>query len=52
MFDTEQFSDRCLHDDLPQFRSMDDFEEAGRAHATTDAHGHNAVLCLPSPPLD
>src|SRR6516162_9708524 len=34
------------------FRSMDDFEQARRAHAATDAHGHHAVFRLAPPALD
>jgi hypothetical protein len=31
---------------------MDDFKQTRRAHAATDAHGHDTVLCLSSPSLD
>src|SRR5215813_2418635 len=36
----------------PRFRSMDDFEQAGGAHAATDAHGHHAVFGLAPAALD
>src|SRR5581483_4466608 len=38
--------------DLPRCRSVDDFKQAGRAHAATDAHGYDAVLRLAPPALD
>src|SRR5438045_3073099 len=30
---------------------MDELEQPGRAHAAADAHGDDAELCLPPPPL-
>src|SRR6266702_501368 len=33
-------------------RSVDDFKQAGCAHAAADTHGHDAVLRLAPPPLD
>src|SRR5215813_2250750 len=36
----------------PRFRSVDDFEQAGGAHAATDAHGHHAVSGLAPAALD
>src|SRR5690348_1498421 len=37
---------------LPLFRSVNDFEQTRRAHAATDAHGHDPVFCLATPALD
>src|SRR5712671_3831803 len=52
MLDAEQFSDCCLHERSPLFRSVDDFKQSSRAHAAADAHGHHAVFRLTPPTLD
>src|SRR6516225_2276323 len=44
MPDAEQFSDRCLHEHLLLYRSVDESQRSRRTHVATDAHGHHGVL--------